>query len=238
MIDKEEEEIELKENEKIRNNIWKNLDDALEELNKIPIKNTDEEYEKAARRVEEVLHLQYCFEMTQNRIMLLKKSQKRMRDIVKSSVQTNSFIQKIGVVLIAMGVVMFGLMVLQGIEALEAEPEDKGLPTMMSAIFGITGIADILVIMKFVMNRSQKALADMVQVIVTYLSFKSQKDNLEEWSQKKEMHHNHEEEISLKELIEINKNISIASTQTIKDIQTFVEEKCVKDESLEEKSKD
>lgn len=198
--------------------------------------------------IDELLHIKIAHELTQRRIYLLRKAQDRATQIFNRAMFTQRFILVIAAFAIIMGGVLFFLMVSQAMIALgsdqvkgektgEADKIDKKLEddanknkadektkaAILSGVFGGFGIADIFILMKYIMNRSQRSLSDMVQTMISYIAFREQADALMEWRQLKEMR-SKDPTVTLDELIKINKNLQTAATNAIKNIQKQVDE--------------
>lgn len=212
-----EEEID----EKIKPN--KEIEDAIKKSIKELSNLKGAEFKEANKHLEGLLHLQYYYETMQTRIYLLRKAQIRMKQIIGKAIRTEKFILGVAVVTIVFAGLLFFLMLWEATIAISTQdPEERTSATVLSAFFGGTGVADIFVLMKYVMNRAQRALADMVQIIIAYLSFKYQADSLLEWIQQNQIHEN-TKPASLDELIKINESIREAADKAMAGIQRYVE---------------
>lgn len=205
----------------------KDIEDELQEsIKKLRETKSNDDLKVAVHRIEEILHVQYCYEITQRRLYLLRKAQVRMRQIANRTINTHKFVLGIATITIAMAILLFGLMFWEAILASEADdPDERTSATILATVFGISGVGDILILMKFIMNRVQRALSDMVQTVIAYLAFKIQSDSLQEWAKLKELHQTeHAPSISLDELIKINDNLRIAAETAIIEIQKYAED--------------
>lgn len=203
------------------------LETAIEdEIAKIKTTKDDPKTRKATLdKIDDLLHLKLTYEMTQRRIYLLRKAQERGTQIFDRSMMTQIFILVIAAIAIGMAIVLFGLMIVQAGVASGLygnQGEDKLTAAVMASIFGGFGVADIFILMKYIMNRSQRSLSDMVQTLITYISYREQADALIEWRQLKM--ENKDPNITIKELIKLNKNLRLASSAAVRNIQKHVDE--------------
>lgn len=175
--------------------------------------------------IDELLHIKLAHEITQRKVYLLRKAQDRVTAIFNRAMFTQKFILAIATLAIIMGAVLFVLMVSQAMIALGSDQVEgeKTKAAILSGVFGGFGIADIFILMKYIMNRSQRSLSDMVQTMISYIAFREQADSLMEWRQLKEMR-SKDPTVTLDELIKINKNLQTAATNAVKNIQKHVDE--------------
>jgi len=163
--------------------------------------------------------------------------------------RTQIFILVIAAIAIAMAVILFTLMVMEASIALgvenvnevleestsenestksevESTNEDEGkrkvTATILAGVFGGFGIADIFILMKYIMNRSQRSLSDMVQTMISYIAFREQADALMEWRQLKDMK-DRNPNVTLDELLKINKSLRTAASSAVRNIQKHVD---------------
>lgn len=107
-------------------------------------------------------------------------------------------------------------------ETNDDEGKRKVTATILAGVFGGFGIADIFILMKYIMNRSQRSLSDMVQTMISYIAFREQADALMEWRQLKDMK-GRDPNVTLDELLKINKSLRTAASSAVRNIQKHVD---------------
>lgn len=229
----------------------KELDESIEkEIKRIDMAKSDSaKLKPIIDNIEVLLHLKLTYEVTQRKIYLLRKAQERATQIFDRAMRTQIFILVIAAIAIAMAGILFTLMVMEASIALgvenvnevleestsenestksevESTNEDEGkrkvTATILAGVFGGFGIADIFILMKYIMNRSQRSLSDMVQTMISYIAFREQADALMEWRQLKDMK-DRNPNVTLDELLKINKSLRTAASSAVRNIQKHVD---------------
>ena len=211
---------------------WEKIspDDELENARKDAIKDIAK-----TKDLEGLLALRYRYDMMQRKLYLGRKAQVRLKQIFNKAVITHLYVLSVATLTIIIGITLFVLMVWEAMIVLETQDVSKKTEaSILAAVFGGFGVADVLVLMKFVMNRAQGALSDMIQTMIAYISFRQQIDSLLEWRQQKEMNG---KTPSLDEVIKINEDVRKASEASMRNIQLYVGEKKTPEDKTEPKKK-
>ncbi|MGQ0377269.1 MAG: hypothetical protein ACT4OW_07190 [Nitrososphaerota archaeon] len=179
------------------------------------------EFDERYKKVEKMLMIQYFTEMMKVKIYLTKRTHFRMRQIVDKAFSTHKFILVIAAITVIFAGLLFSLMVLEAWNAVNKEDERLS-HSVLSAFFGGIGVADIFVLMKYVMNRAQRALSDLIQSIIAYLSFTYQSDTALDWIQQNELLRSGQQ-VPISDFISLNNSIRDAARNAIISLQKYVE---------------
>ena len=182
-----------------------------------------------------MIELQRRYEELQRKLYQQRKAQVRLTQIFDKAVNTHNFVLVVAVIAIAIAVILFALMVYEFFHAIsaEAKPEERLSSSIMSAVFGVSGIGDIIILMRYIMNRAQRALSDMIQTMIAFLSFTKQTDSLLLLIQSRV----DDSQTSIDDLVKIIAAIGSAEGDTMKNIEKYVDEPALFDKS-QPKNKD
>lgn len=208
---------------------WTKIDpntDLKDELKKIVTeahKEPDEKKrEEKIKQARNMIKLQLRYEELQRKLYQQRKAQVRLTQIFNKAINTHNFVLVVAGIAIAIAVILFALMVYEFFHAIsaEAKPEERLSSSIMSAVFGVSGIGDIIVLMRYIMNRAQRALSDMIQTMIAFLSFTKQTDSLSSLIELKE----NDSKTSMDDLLKIIAAISSAEGDSMKNIEKYVDE--------------
>lgn len=180
------------------------------------------EFDDRYKKIEKMLMIQYFTEMMKVKIYLTKRTHFRMRQIVDKAFSTHKFILVIAAITVIFAGLLFSFMILEAWSAVNSKENERMSHSVLSVFFGGMGVADVFVLMKYVMNRAQRALSDLIQSIIAYLSFTYQSDTALDWIQQNELLKSGQQ-VPISDFISLNNSIRDAARNAITSLQKYVE---------------